>query len=44
MNAVSNIICSIIFGDRFEYDDKRFAKLLEMLNENVRFVGSSAGQ
>ncbi|KAL7863961.1 hypothetical protein AOLI_G00153810 [Acnodon oligacanthus] len=44
MNAVSNIICSIIFGDRFEYNDKRFAKLLEMLNESVRFVGSTAAQ
>ncbi|KAL7859021.1 hypothetical protein SRHO_G00141680 [Serrasalmus rhombeus] len=44
MNAVSNIICSIIFGDRFEYDVKRFAKLLEMLNENAQFVGSSAAQ
>uniref|UniRef100_A0A3B4EDT9 Uncharacterized protein n=1 Tax=Pygocentrus nattereri TaxID=42514 RepID=A0A3B4EDT9_PYGNA len=44
MNAVSNIICSIIFGDRFEYDDKRFAKLLEILNENVRFAGSTMEQ
>ncbi|XP_036447042.1 cytochrome P450 2B4-like [Colossoma macropomum] len=44
MNAVSNIICSIIFGDRFEYDDKRFAKLLEILNENVQFTGSTVAQ
>ncbi|KAL7859023.1 hypothetical protein SRHO_G00141700 [Serrasalmus rhombeus] len=44
MNAVSNIICSIIFGDRFEYDDQRFAKLLEILNENVRFAGSTMEQ
>ncbi|XP_062871977.1 cytochrome P450 2J2-like isoform X2 [Trichomycterus rosablanca] len=35
MNAVSNIICSIVFGDRFEYDDRRFAKLLKILNENM---------
>ncbi|KAL6483882.1 hypothetical protein MHYP_G00087540 [Metynnis hypsauchen] len=44
MNAVSNIICSIIFGDRFEYDDKRFAKLLQILNANVRFAGSTIAQ
>uniref|UniRef100_A0A8B9L1H3 Uncharacterized protein n=1 Tax=Astyanax mexicanus TaxID=7994 RepID=A0A8B9L1H3_ASTMX len=44
MNAVSNIICSIVFGDRFEYDDKQFAKLLEILNENVRFTGSFISQ
>uniref|UniRef100_W5KHR1 Cytochrome P450 2C5-like n=1 Tax=Astyanax mexicanus TaxID=7994 RepID=W5KHR1_ASTMX len=44
MNAVSNIICSIIFGDRFDYDDKRFAKLLDILNDNVRLVGSPLAQ
>ncbi|XP_072552351.1 cytochrome P450 2B4-like [Salminus brasiliensis] len=44
MNAVSNIICSIIFGDRFEYEDKRFASLLEILNDNIRFVGSHVAQ
>ncbi|XP_007233161.3 cytochrome P450 2B4 [Astyanax mexicanus] len=44
MNAVSNIICSIVFGDRFDYDDKRFAKLLEIINENIRFAGSPVAQ
>ncbi|XP_072552362.1 cytochrome P450 2C5-like [Salminus brasiliensis] len=44
MNAVANIICSIILGDRFEYDDKRFARLLNILNENIRLAGSPAGQ
>ncbi|XP_053339247.1 cytochrome P450 2B4-like isoform X1 [Clarias gariepinus] len=43
MNAVSNIICSIIFGDRFDYEDTRFAKLLEILNENIRLSGSAVG-
>ncbi|KAF5904179.1 cytochrome P450 2B4-like, partial [Clarias magur] len=43
MNAVSNIICSIIFGDRFDNEDKRFAKLLEILNENIRLSGSAVG-
>ncbi|XP_062871979.1 cytochrome P450 2B4-like [Trichomycterus rosablanca] len=40
MNAVSNIICSIVFGDRFEYDDQRFAKLLKILNEHMVLSGS----
>ncbi|XP_017574201.1 cytochrome P450 2H2-like isoform X1 [Pygocentrus nattereri] len=44
MNAVSNIICSIIFGDRFDYDNKSFATLLEILNKNVLLSGSAVGQ
>ncbi|XP_067301628.1 cytochrome P450 2B15-like [Pseudorasbora parva] len=43
-NAVSNIICSIVFGDRFDYDDKRFSCLLEILNENFRLAGGAEGQ
>lgn len=43
-NAVSNIICSIVFGDRFDYDDKRFSYLLKILNENFILAGSAAGQ
>nr|XP_055045110.1 cytochrome P450 2B4-like isoform X2 [Misgurnus anguillicaudatus] len=43
-NAVSNIICSIMFGDRFEYDNKRFAHLLKILNENIMLSGSAVGQ
>ncbi|XP_057219386.1 cytochrome P450 2B4-like [Triplophysa rosa] len=43
-NAVSNIICSIVFGDRFEYDNKLFANLLKILNENIVLAGSLIGQ
>uniref|UniRef100_A0A8C2DG56 Uncharacterized protein n=1 Tax=Cyprinus carpio TaxID=7962 RepID=A0A8C2DG56_CYPCA len=43
-NAVSNIICSIVFGDRFDYDNKRFSYLLKILNENFMLAGSAAGQ
>ncbi|XP_006879802.1 PREDICTED: cytochrome P450 2J2-like [Elephantulus edwardii] len=32
-NAVSNIICSVTFGERFEYDDARFQELLKLLDE-----------
>ncbi|XP_065494500.1 cytochrome P450 2H1-like isoform X2 [Caloenas nicobarica] len=34
VHAVSNIICSIIFGDRFDYEDKKFLTLIDLLNEN----------
>ncbi|OBS58958.1 hypothetical protein A6R68_09917, partial [Neotoma lepida] len=30
-NGVSNIICSITFGKRFEYDDGQFQELLRLL-------------
>ncbi|XP_017574204.1 cytochrome P450 2B4-like [Pygocentrus nattereri] len=44
MNAVSNIICSIIFGDRFDYDNRSFATLLDILNRNIQLAGSYLGQ
>ncbi|KAJ1173411.1 hypothetical protein NDU88_005247 [Pleurodeles waltl] len=34
-NAVSNVICSIIFGDRFDYDDKQFMKVLGLFQDLV---------
>ncbi|XP_073504157.1 cytochrome P450 2K4-like isoform X3 [Phyllobates terribilis] len=39
-SAVSNVICSIIFGKRFEYDDPTFKKLIKMLDENTKLVGT----
>ncbi|KFQ07192.1 cytochrome P450 2H1 [Haliaeetus albicilla] len=40
VHAVSNIICSIIFGDRFDYEDKKFLTLIELLDENNRLQNS----
>ncbi|XP_067829941.1 cytochrome P450 2K1-like isoform X1 [Heptranchias perlo] len=43
-SATSNIICSIMFGDRFDYDDETFIGLTSMVNENVRLLGSATVQ
>ncbi|XP_069065963.1 cytochrome P450 2K1-like [Pleurodeles waltl] len=39
-SAVSNVICSIIFGKRFQYDDPTFLTLIDLLAENVRLLGA----
>lgn len=42
--CVSNVICSIVFGDRFEYDDKDYRILLGILNVMARDMSSTFGQ
>ncbi|KAM4668490.1 cytochrome P450 2H2-like isoform 2-T2 [Amazona ochrocephala] len=37
IHAVSNIICSIVFGDRFDYEDKKFLTLINLLDENTEY-------
>ncbi|XP_075073066.1 cytochrome P450 2C20-like [Mixophyes fleayi] len=37
--AVSNVICSIVFGDRFDTQDETFQTLHKMINENLTFLG-----
>ncbi|KAM4873322.1 cytochrome P450 2J2 [Thomomys bottae] len=39
-NAVSNIICSVVFGDRFEYQDGQFQKMLKLLDEIIYLEAS----
>uniref|UniRef100_A0A671DPX8 Cytochrome P450 family 2 subfamily J member 2 n=1 Tax=Rhinolophus ferrumequinum TaxID=59479 RepID=A0A671DPX8_RHIFE len=34
-SAVSNIICSITFGERFEYQDDQFQEMLRLLDEVI---------
>ncbi|KAM8953591.1 cytochrome P450 2K1-like isoform 2-T2 [Pelodytes ibericus] len=38
--AVANIIVSIILGHRFDYNNPTLLKLMKLINENVRIVGS----
>uniref|UniRef100_A0A8C3T0K0 unspecific monooxygenase n=1 Tax=Chelydra serpentina TaxID=8475 RepID=A0A8C3T0K0_CHESE len=43
-HAVSNIICSIIFGDRFDYEDQKFLTLIKLIEENNELLRSVLGQ
>ncbi|XP_063351795.1 cytochrome P450 2K1-like isoform X2 [Pelmatolapia mariae] len=42
--AVSNIICSIVYGHRFEYDDSQFTTLVDGTSRNIRILGSASIQ
>ncbi|XP_015281310.1 PREDICTED: cytochrome P450 2F5-like, partial [Gekko japonicus] len=39
--AIFNITCSIIFGDRFDYEDKKFLTLVDLMNDNFHHLSSS---
>ncbi|XP_043937187.1 cytochrome P450 2J6-like [Protopterus annectens] len=38
-NAVSNIICSILFAQRFDYHNNTFSRQLELIDENGKLGG-----
>ncbi|NWV41541.1 CP2G1 protein, partial [Grantiella picta] len=42
--AVSNIICSIIFGNRFGYKDPEFLELLHLMNESFQEISTGWAQ
>ncbi|XP_069489450.1 cytochrome P450 2A13-like isoform X2 [Ambystoma mexicanum] len=43
-NSVSNVICSVIFGKRFEYHDKEFVELLHRIHDTTVISSSLGGQ
>ncbi|NWS07754.1 CP2J2 protein, partial [Motacilla alba] len=43
-NAVANVICSLIFGNRFEYHDEDFQRLLKLMNEMTALHGAVTSQ
>ncbi|XP_037625369.1 cytochrome P450 2J6-like isoform X1 [Sebastes umbrosus] len=38
--AVANIICSLVFGHRFDYSDEKFIKLIKWFDEGLEIGGS----
>jgi cytochrome P450 len=42
--AVSNIICAMVFGKRFDYNDAELLELLQMMNESFREISTPAAQ
>ncbi|XP_050162526.1 cytochrome P450 2J2-like [Myiozetetes cayanensis] len=43
-NAVSNVICSLTLGNRFDYHDKDFRNLLKLLHEMIILQGDITAQ
>uniref|UniRef100_H0XTI9 Cytochrome P450 family 2 subfamily T member 1 n=1 Tax=Otolemur garnettii TaxID=30611 RepID=H0XTI9_OTOGA len=43
-NAVSNVICSVVFGKRYSYGDSEFLRLLDLFNDNFRIMSSRWGE
>lgn len=40
--SVSNVICSLLFGKRFEYEDAKFHRLMKLLNTLLTVVNFSS--
>lgn len=43
-NAVSNVICSILLGQRFDYNNNTFSRQLELIDEMLKLIGGFWGE
>ncbi|XP_072245931.1 cytochrome P450 2J6-like isoform X2 [Leuresthes tenuis] len=43
-NAVSNVICCLVFGNRFEYNDEQYRSILQCFSDIVRLQGDFSVQ
>ncbi|NXK95554.1 CP2J2 protein, partial [Formicarius rufipectus] len=43
-NAVSNVTCSLVFGNRFDYQDEEFQNLLKLMHEMIILHGTISAQ
>ena len=42
--TVSNVICCLVFGERFSYDNEHFLSLLKIISQTLRHFSSPIGQ
>lgn len=42
--SVSNVICCLVFGQRFSYDNEQFLSILHIISEAIQFGSSARGQ
>uniref|UniRef100_A0A8C3VTS7 Cytochrome P450 family 2 subfamily F member 1 n=1 Tax=Catagonus wagneri TaxID=51154 RepID=A0A8C3VTS7_9CETA len=42
--SVSNIICSVIFGSRFDYKDERLLTIVQLINDNFQIISGPWGE
>ncbi|KAG8544814.1 hypothetical protein GDO81_021797 [Engystomops pustulosus] len=43
LRSVSNVICSVVFGNRFEYKDESFQKAVKAIQDNFRLTSTPWG-